>query len=80
MEKRFLTAKETAEYLDIPMHTLHVLNTQRKITYYRCGKRCYYDISDIYEYITRTKIPSGSSKTRIDSNGRRPKKEEKVID
>lgn len=70
MEKRFLTSKETAEYLDIPLHSLHVLNTQRKITYYMCGKRCYYDINDIHEYITRHKVPEGSSKARIDNRGK----------
>lgn len=60
--KRFLTSKEAAEYLDIPQATLMQLNSQRKITYYRCGKRCYYDINDIYAYITRVKIPAGSKK------------------
>ena len=73
--KRFLTSKETAEYLDIPQQTLYQLTVHRKITYYRCGKRCYFDISDIHEYITRNKIPAGSSRGRIDSNGRRVKKE-----
>ena len=73
--KRFLTSKETAEYLDIPQQTLYQLTAHRKITYYRCGKRCYFDISDIHEYITRNKIPAGSSRGRIDSNGRRVKKE-----
>lgn len=71
--KRFLTTKETAAYLDIPQQTLYQLTTQRKITYYRCGKRSYFDIEDIYAYITRNKIPAGSSKRRIDGNGHRPK-------
>lgn len=61
-QKRFLTSKETAEYLDIPQQTLYVLCSQRKITYYQCGKRNYYDIADIYAYIMRTKIPAKSDK------------------
>lgn len=60
--KRFLTSRETAEYLDIPLQTLMQLNSQRKITYYKCGKKCYYDINDIYEYITRVKIPAGNKR------------------
>jgi len=68
-EKRFLTSRETAEYLDIPLATLYCLSSQRKITYYQCGKRSYYDINDIYEYITRHKIPAGSEK-----KGRRDRK------
>lgn len=71
--KRFLTSKETAEYLDIPQQTLYQLCSHRKITYYRAGKRCYFDISDIHEYIMRQRIPAGSSKQRIDSNGKRVK-------
>ena len=61
-DKRFLTSKEAAEYLDIPLNTLYMLSSQRVITYYQCGKRNYYDINDIYEYITRHKIPAGSPK------------------
>lgn len=74
-EKKFLTLRETAAYLDIPEGTMVALNAERKITYYRCGKRCYYDIDDIHAYIMRNKIPAGSSKTRLDSKGKRPKKE-----
>lgn len=72
-DKRFLTSKETAEYLDIPMQTLNQLCCQRKITYYRAGKRRYFDISDIHEYIMRQRIPAGSSKKRIDAVGKRVK-------
>ena len=61
-DKRFLTSKETAEYLDIPLNSLYAMSCQRVITYYQCGKRNYYDINDIYEYITRHKIPAGSPK------------------
>ena len=61
-DKRFLTSKETAEYLDIPLNSLYAMSCQRVITYYQCGKRNYYDINDIYEYIPRHKIPAGSPK------------------
>lgn len=34
-DKRFLTSKEAAEYLDIPLNTLYILSSQRVITYYQ---------------------------------------------
>lgn len=74
--KKFLTAKETAEYLDIPLQTLYQLTSARKITYYQCGKRNYFDIEDIHEYITRHKVPAGSKKAGIRA---RNKETEKTI-
>ena len=74
-DKKFLTAKQTAEYLDIPLQTLYQLTSNRKITYYQCGKRNYFDIEDIYAYITRHKVPAGSKKA-----GMRGKKVEQEIE
>lgn len=56
--KKFLTQHETAVYLGITPNTLYRLNCIRAITYYRCGRLCYYDINDIHDYIMRNKIPA----------------------
>jgi excisionase family DNA binding protein len=53
IEKQFLTVKETAEYLGTTPQGVHTMAMKRKIRFYKpSGKRIYFAIEDIEEYIT----------------------------
>ena len=53
IEKRYLTVKEAAEYLGTTQQGIHLMAMKKQIRYYKpSGKRIYFALEDIEEYIT----------------------------
>jgi excisionase family DNA binding protein len=63
MNKKYLTAKEAAEYLGLTMQGIWKLTSDKKIRYYKPnGKMIYFAISDIEGYVTRGGVFESASK------------------
>lgn len=53
IEKRYLTVKETAEYLGTTPQGIYLMATKRQIRYFKpTGKRLFFALEDIETYIT----------------------------
>lgn len=53
--KPFYNIDETAKILGINTDTMYALNRDNKITYHKAGKKCFYFIEDITNYIKQNK-------------------------
>jgi len=57
MERKYLSAKEAADYLNISLNALYILNHYRVIPFYKPkGGKVYYDVCELDNYITSVKI------------------------
>lgn len=59
MEKKFLTAKETAEYIGTTLNYLYKLTSHHQIPYYSpTGRRCLFKREEIDAWIEKSRVPT----------------------
>jgi excisionase family DNA binding protein len=56
MEKRFISIKELAEYLDIKIGTAYSWVYQKKINYFKMGRLVKFDKTKLDEWIRRHEV------------------------
>jgi excisionase family DNA binding protein len=54
VEKRYLTLKETSEYLSIPQWTLYALVNQKRIPVIRKARRLKFDVKRLDEWMAES--------------------------
>jgi excisionase family DNA binding protein len=64
VNKKYLTAKEAAEYLGLTMQGIWKLAFNKKIRYYKPnGKMIYFAVSDIDNYVIGSEVFEPENKT-----------------
>jgi excisionase family DNA binding protein len=59
-EKKMLSSQEAAEYLCVPLATLMKYNSERRIPYYKIGRRVYYKVEDLAAFVESCRVPASN--------------------
>lgn len=52
----FFNIEQTALLLGVCKQTMYTLNQENRITHYKAGKRCFYFMEDIINYVKQEKV------------------------
>ena len=56
----FLTEEQVMEMLNLAQITLWRLRKEKKIAFYKIGKKIYYDPKDVDAFLEKSKVPAES--------------------
>lgn len=83
-EKQMLTIEEAAKFLSVGKHTVYKMTAEHRVRFYKpTGKRIYFDVADLIEWM-KSRMVKSNAETEADATnyvmfGKRPEEEKKEV-
>lgn len=83
-QKQMLTIEETAKFLSVSKHTVYKMTAEHRVRFYKpTGKRIYFDVADLLEWM-KSRMVKSNAETDADATnyvmfGKRPEEEKKEV-